>query len=666
MRETRFAAVAVLFVAAAALGQVHETVNVHLVEVPVTVVDAGGNPIRGLTAANFEIVDGKTARPVATFDTIDFASPASVSAVSPLNPAARRSFLLLFDLSYSQPNSLERARDAARRFVKDIVQRRDLVAVATIDADRGLRLLTAFTTDRQLTAAAIDEPFSFHAADPLQIANTSAYTGVDVMSNTKGAAVDPGVVGDHMKNMIELATRSNEDFVRRRVEKEIASLDELARTLRAVSGRKQIVLLSEGFDARTLAGRDARESSDDMQELSQVASGAFYRADVDARFGNTASQTLLGRMAKTFRGSDVVLHAIDIHGVRVQNDVAEGATLNSNRGLYALARPTGGDVFQNSNDLGSNFARLLHEQEVVYVLGFRAPAEQAGAFHELTVRLVGVPKSARISHRAGYYEDGGESRQERTLTNAEIVMNDIPQSGLRVDALAAVFPQRGGPARVPVILQVDCAEALKNARDNRLPVEVFLYAFDRDGIVRDRAYQQIGIDLTKVGDRLRDGGLKYYGSLSLPEGEYAIKALVRAGEATRRGFARTDVVVPKAGDVAVAALVPVDEHPRAVLIKGTTNAPWEEEPFQVDGQRFVPGVTGRAGAGPQKFALFVRNLGPDAVRVETTPSARTALHAADEGSVVLLQLDAPPAQALDVVVKRSGGPDIKASVAIVK
>src|SRR5205823_5173805 len=102
------------------------------------------------------------------------------------------------------------------------------------------------------------------------------------------------------------------------------------------------------------------------------------------------------------------------------------------------------------------------------------------------------------------------------------------------------------------------------------------------------------------------------------------------------------------------------------LIKGSTSAPWEEEPFQVDGQRFVPGVTGRAGAGPQKFALFVRGLGPDVVRVESTPTARTALHAADEGSVVLLQIDASPAHALDVVVKRSDGPDIKASVPIVE
>jgi hypothetical protein len=46
-----------LLTAGAALGQVKETVNVHLVEVPVLVVDRQGNPIRGLSAANFELID---------------------------------------------------------------------------------------------------------------------------------------------------------------------------------------------------------------------------------------------------------------------------------------------------------------------------------------------------------------------------------------------------------------------------------------------------------------------------------------------------------------------------------------------------------------------------------------------------------------------------------
>src|SRR5438132_880752 len=147
--------VAFLIAALGLFAQVKETVNVNVIEVPVTVVDSSGNPVRGLTAANFELFDQGKKRAISSFDKIDFGTPAAVSAISPLNPSARRSFLLLFDLGFSTPNALTRAQEAARRFVTESVQPRDLVAVGTIDIDHGFRLLSAFTTDRELIASAI-------------------------------------------------------------------------------------------------------------------------------------------------------------------------------------------------------------------------------------------------------------------------------------------------------------------------------------------------------------------------------------------------------------------------------------------------------------------------------------------------------------------------------
>src|SRR5256885_15259503 len=96
------ASIALLF-ASAALAQVRETVNVNLVEVPVTVLDRNGDPVRGLTADRFEVIDQGKVRPVTSFEMIDFASKQSLKSTSPLNPAVRRSFLLLFDLSFSSP-----------------------------------------------------------------------------------------------------------------------------------------------------------------------------------------------------------------------------------------------------------------------------------------------------------------------------------------------------------------------------------------------------------------------------------------------------------------------------------------------------------------------------------------------------------------------------------
>src|SRR5437763_11730311 len=142
-----------------------ETVKVHLIEVPVTVIDGQGNPIRGLKPENFELFSDGKRQKITAFDAIDFTSQESVSAISPLNPNARRSFFLLFDGEYSQPKSLARARVAARKFIAANVLPHDLVAVGFIDPRTGFQVVTAFTTDRNLVAAAIASPNLYLVAD---------------------------------------------------------------------------------------------------------------------------------------------------------------------------------------------------------------------------------------------------------------------------------------------------------------------------------------------------------------------------------------------------------------------------------------------------------------------------------------------------------------------
>src|SRR6202035_2745022 len=101
---------------------------------------------------------------------IDFASRSSTRAPSPISPAARRNFMLVFDLLFSQPGLIARAQSSAREFVAKSVQTSDRVGVATLDVARGFRLLTAFTTDRSLIEEAIANPRSFQGTDPLQLA----------------------------------------------------------------------------------------------------------------------------------------------------------------------------------------------------------------------------------------------------------------------------------------------------------------------------------------------------------------------------------------------------------------------------------------------------------------------------------------------------------------
>jgi VWFA-related protein len=670
-------AVAVALLSLGVVAQVRETVNVNVVEVPVTVVDSNGNPVRGLTIANFELLDNGTKRPITSFDKIDFSETETLKATSPLNPAATRNFMLLFDLSNSGPNAIARAQDAARRFVADGVKPRDNVAVGTIEAQRGFRLLTAFTTDRRLVEQAIADPVQFRGTDPLQIGGVVS----DIQLQDPNAAAS-GREGKSAADadMIERQNRiqqQNTQYARALAEKQIEALGNLAKTLRAVPGRKQVVMLSEGFDPKYIQGRDARSMEEQQKETAEIMAGRSYNVDMDARFGSSSSLSMLDRMAQTFRGSDVVLHAMDIQGVRVQNDVVSGARINSNEGLFLVANPTGGEVFKNANEIKTNFQRLLHQQEVVYVLGFQAPSQKAGSFHNLKVRLVNVP-GGKVSHRAGYYEAGGETAQERALSSAEIIVNDIPQTDVRMTTLAAAFPEAGGDAQVPVIIDASGADLIGDFRGNALPVEFFMYAFDADGVVRDRLYQKITLDLKKVGDRLRQYGLKYYGTLSLPPGSYAVKSLVRAGDRDRRGFTRSDIVVAQPKTFAVTTPVPIEDNARAVLVRdehapgrdhpavldpfvgGTRPSSSGVSPFQLNGQSFIPSTTVHKGAGPQKIAVYVYGATADQLTWETNPKTKYLGHAkGGEATALVLELDPKDANvaAVDITVRKKGAPE---------
>jgi VWFA-related protein len=648
---------ALLLLAASAFGQIKDTVTVSVVEVPVTVVGRDGNPVRGLTAANFEVVDDGKKRPIASFDAFDFTTPNVAQAISPLNPAARRNFMLVFDVGFASPKSTLRAQDAARQFVAKSVSARDRVAVATLDTERGFRLLTAFTTDRALIAQAIDDPKAFKSNDPLQVAGITPTTHreftpmVRGMTGRQGTNEEGLTAGD--VRQIEHANDENDsqatvaryddEFNRRKIDRMINTLGALSTVMRSVTGRKQVVLLSEGFNPELIQGRDSHISQEAAADSTTVSEkGEVWKIDNDKKFGNTASLQLIQSFADACRRADVVLHAIDIKGVRVENTAEGGLTRNSNEGLHLLADATGGTVFKNTNDLGSAFDRMLHEQEVVYVLAINAPANDPGRFHPLKVKLVNVP-GAKISHRSGYFEAGAETDAERTLTTAEIIINDIPQSDLRIASIAAPFPGSGDNAQVPVIVDINGSDLIAKSEDENIVADVYVYAFDSAGIVRDSLYQRLTLDAAKVGDKLRAGGLKYYGTLSLPPAAYAVKTLVRLPEQRKNGFARVDLVVPERNAIAMSRPLFFEDTSRWVLVKGASHDQAGPYPFTIGDATFIPSASARA-----RFAVFVANVNDP--NVDSTPGASLV---SKNGNAFVFDV-APNAKSVEVAVRGTG------------
>lgn len=534
-------------------GSVHESVETVLVEVPVRVVDHEGKPIRNLTPQDFELFEDGKRQAIVGFDAIDLAQKAASPHGEPeaLHPAARRHFLILFDLSFAQPKSVLAARGAAKEFVLSGMGDRDFAAVATFSVERGLRLLVTFSQDRVQLARAIE---TLGIVEPANLASDPLAFIYDVMSTLGGASTQAGVersgrvaegqasgLLDTLQTITSLTRARLDQHARARVVRLTESLEHLARALDNVQGRKDVIYLSEGFQSRLLVGTKETD-----QEHEWMLSGEQWKVDVEKRFGNTHLQTQIGAMAEIFRRTDCVIHAVDIAGLQTDSDGGSLAPARGENALFEIANATGGEVLRNDNDFKAQLSRLIARTNLVYVLAFRpAKTGREDRYHELKVK-VRVP-GMQVFARAGYYEKKSFhalTPLERSLAAADIIANEIAVTDIPANVMAAAYPREANLASVPILIGVPGEALLAGGKGGRASVEIYAYAYDSDNRVRDFFAQTVHVDLALMREKLVKGGLKYSGQVVLSPGDYRVRVLVRNGETGRMGLTAVAIRVP--------------------------------------------------------------------------------------------------------------------------
>lgn len=563
-------------------GPVRESAEVVLVEVPVRVVDREGQPIRNLTPIDFELSDDGRKQAIVGFDAIDLAQKGTDQAGEIVPAAARRHFLILFDLSFAQPKSVMSARRAAKEFVLSGLGDRDLAAVATFSVEKGMRLLVTFTQDRVQLARAID---TLGIVQPQNLETDPLAFLYDVMAAYGGGR--PGDAGltdpvrtremqsagllETLQTLASLTRARLDQYQRARIMRLTDSLDKLAQALDALQGRKDVIYLSEGFESRLLVGTKETE-----QEHEWILTGEQWKVDADKRFGNSHLQTQIDAMAEIFHRTDCVIHAVDIAGLRPDTDGGLVSSVRGENALFEIANATGGEVLRNDNDFHAQLSRLIARTNFVYVLAFRPQSSgNEDRYHELKVK-VRVP-GARVSARAGYYEKKtfhALTPLERNLSAADIIANRIPVSDIPVSILASVHPAPAGAAHVPILVEIPGQPFLAGAKGSRAAAEIYAYAYDGENRVRDFFAQMVSVDMAAGGDRIFKGGMRYCGQLSLSAGDYQLRVLVRNAETGRTGLAVESVHVPDFSDRKpyLAAPVFLDDASEGILVRGQSGA----------------------------------------------------------------------------------------------
>jgi VWFA-related protein len=572
--------------------------TVSVVSVPVFVTDRDGQSVSGLGAADFEVRDDKKLVEIVGFQEIDASDPDFATQLAD-SPAARRQFLLLFDFSFSSIGGLTRARAAAKEFVRSGLAPGDLAAVATLSVTHGLKLLVGFTSDRAQLQKAVDTLGVLQLdrrPDPLGLVYDLTEVGsavTDVLRPADVVGQDRGFQSAMRSIQLRYANSEQENY-RQRVLAFIEGLRQVARVLDALQGRKQVILLSSGFNESVLVGVHGEEARRDAEA---VIEGAHWEVREDSRFGDTEVRRQLARTLARFSSSDSVVHSVDLSGLqtaRGELETVPGLPVTARAGqesLSYIARTSGGRFFKDTNNVGVALSEVLELSSRYYVLAFEPPdARGAGKFHKLKVKVRG--KGLHLSHRSGYFERppfAERTQMARQFEAAEVIAKGITGGELDVRAMAVPYRSDSGRVTLPVILEVDGTSLLGDPLPPTLSLEVYGYALAPDGRVQDVIAMLANLDVQKVGEKLKRG-LQIHGAFNVGAGRHSLRFLVRDGTSGRSGSQWLEVTVPPFEATEGVMLFPplfMDDPNDWLILQARPPDEGAGTPFEVGGSPFT-------------------------------------------------------------------------------
>jgi VWFA-related protein len=572
-----------------------------VISVDVVVRDRSGTVVRGLTAADFEIrEDGRpqdvvsfafeeiTTRPLAAVESAGLlggvearmADDAGRTAAAKPQPASappapmtsdmlagRRLITLVFDVSSMQPEDVQRAVDAARKYVDETMSAADLVAVATVGST--LSVLTDFTGDRAAVTAALGTlAFTEGTATEAPAASTTATDEAAAAADEEATSTDAAEL-DMFNNDVRLR-----------------ALKALAEALSPIEQKKSILYFSAGMQ---------RSGQDNQVEL-RSAINAAVRGNVAIYAIDTRGLQAVvpGGDARQASGQGTALFS----GRGVQQQFARLAS--SQDTLTSLAAETGGRAFTDSNDFGEAFARVQRDMSAYYLLGYSSTnPTKDGRFRRIQVRVRN--SGYKVEARAGYYADRDfthTSRNDREAQLDEQMFAAVSATDLPVMVSGGWFRLAADRYYVPIALTVP-GSAVPVANDTD-PVSL-----DVLGLVRDERNFPVGRfrETLKLppgtGRTLAGKQILYQSGVTLPPGRFSVKVVVRENTNGQMGSFEAPIIVPELKRAALKVSSVVLSTQLQAAAEGKT-----DNPLVRDGVQLLPNLTHVVGRDQKLFFYY--------------------------------------------------------------
>jgi VWFA-related protein len=551
-------------------------VNTDLVLVNVVVRDKKGNLIRDLKKQDFTVLEDNKPQSISTFDfeNVDELQTAGAAGSAVTGTAGegallrstgqpglqardRRLMLLFFDFSDMQPEEIDRAADAAIKFVQTKMQPADLVAVVSLSTN--LRLDLDFTDDRAKLLAVLNG----YASGQGQGFDNGATGTAEGSAETSGSF-----------------TPDDTDYNTFSADRKLVALQSLMMSLGKISQKKSIVYFSNGI---TQSGIDNQSALRATTAAAVKANVSIYPMDIRG----------LQALPPGGEAQNASLHGVSAYsGASIINDLSSNAA--SQDTLATLASDTGGKAFFDSNDFTGVFSQVQKDTSAYYVLGFISTnLARDGKFRRLRVQVnrPDLKTEVKLEYRSGYYAGRDfvhSNRADREQQLDDELAAELPQTDVALFAGAAYFRQDDSHYQLLVSLVVPGSQipfTQQKDRDNAtidIIGEVRVEGKVRVGHLRDTV--KLAVDTTQ---QVRSKNVQYNTTFLLAPGDYHLKFVVRENQNGRMGTFETDVRVPDLRKVPLKMSSVVLASQRApVTAKKNTSKLLVQDQFEL-----VPNIT---------------------------------------------------------------------------
>jgi VWFA-related protein len=433
----------------------------QIVVVDVSVTDSHGNAVHNLKQSDFSVLEGGGAQTVTHFE--EHAAPtaaelAKLPVMPKLEPNTYTNFtvvpenlpinVLLID-NLNTP--IDAQANTKRQLISFLRSVKPGTRIAIFGLSTHLFLLQGLTSDPRALLSAMNStksnggPSSF-VADPLGTVTLS-----DETSKIAGAMGNDPTVVAMVENMQQMELTQGAQLDRQRAIRTLDAMNQLARYLSGLPGRKNLIWFSASFPISILPNPDMKDSQDPFMVV-QSAEGEFRETSNLLARSQVAVYPVDSRGLYTATMTEAVTdgrrYGLNPDARQQDQTTFSTETVNENTTMRQMAEATGGHAFLNMNNLSDAVERAIDSGSNYYTLVYSPSNKKLdGGYRKISIRL--AQGNYTLTYRKGYYADATVAEQK--LQSPESA-GKTQSSGKVSDAMRSAM-QRGAPDPTEIIFK---------------------------------------------------------------------------------------------------------------------------------------------------------------------------------------------------------------------